>query len=139
VRSPYLLNTAIFLLLYAVTSTFLYFSQASVVSESFTSRGAQTAFFATIDLSVNVITLVVQIFFTGRLVRWLGVAVVLGLLPALSMQGFGAIAVVPTLAAVASFRAAQGCAVRFHSRPPLNCHASGFVQSLQSQPLSGLV
>jgi AAA family ATP:ADP antiporter len=104
VRSPYLLNTAIFLLLYAVTSTFLYFSQASVVSESFTSRGAQTAFFATIDLSVNVITLVVQIFFTGRLVRWLGVAVVLGLLPALSMLGFGAIAVVPTLAAVASFQ-----------------------------------
>src|SRR5207244_6708282 len=89
VRSTYLLHTAIFLLLYAVTSTFLYFSQASVVSESFTSRGAQTAFFATIDLSVNVITLVVQIFFTGRLVRWLG---------------FGAIAVVPTLAAVASFQ-----------------------------------
>jgi hypothetical protein len=54
VRSPYLLNTAIFLLLYAVTSTFLYFSQASVVSESFTSRGAQTAFFAAIDLTVNV-------------------------------------------------------------------------------------
>jgi AAA family ATP:ADP antiporter len=104
VRSPYLLNTAIFLLLYAVTSTFLYFSQASVVSESFTSRGAQTAFFATIDLSVNVITLVVQIFLTGRLVRWLGVGVVLGLLPALSMLGFGAIAVVPTLAAVASFQ-----------------------------------
>ena len=36
--------------------------------------------------------------------RWLGVAVVLGLLPALSMLGFGAIAVVPTLAAVASFQ-----------------------------------
>src|SRR5205823_6171362 len=104
VRSPYLLNTAIFLLLYAVTSTFLYFSQASVVSESFTSRGAQTAFFATIDLSVNVITLVVQIFFTGRLVRWLGVAVVLGLLPTLSMLGFGAIAMLPTLIAVASFQ-----------------------------------
>ena len=104
VRSPYLLNTAIFLLLYAITSTFLYFSQASVVSESFTSRGAQTAFFATIDLIVNVITLVVQIFFTGRMVRWLGVAVVLGFLPALSMLGFGAIAVVPTLAAVASLQ-----------------------------------
>jgi len=41
VRSPYLLNTAIFLLLYAVTSTFLYFSQASVVSESFTSARRQ--------------------------------------------------------------------------------------------------
>jgi hypothetical protein len=36
--------------------------------------------------------------------RVLGVAVVLGLLPALSMLGFGAIAVVPTLAAVATFQ-----------------------------------
>lgn len=104
IRSPYLLNTGIFLLLYAVTSTFLYFSQASVVSESFTSRGAQTQFFATIDLTVNVITLVVQVFLTGRLVRWLGVAVVLALLPALTMLGFGAIAMLPTLLAVASFQ-----------------------------------
>jgi ATP:ADP antiporter, AAA family len=104
IRSPYLLNTGIFLLLYAVTSTFLYFSQASVVSESFTSRAAQTQFFATIDLTVNVITLVVQVFLTGRLVRWLGVAVVLALLPALSMLGFGTIAMLPTLFAVASFQ-----------------------------------
>lgn len=104
VRSPYLLNTGIFLLLYAVTSTFLYFSQASIVSESFTSRGSQTAFFATVDLIVNVITLVVQVFLTGRLLRWLGVAVALAMLPALSMLGFGSIAVLPTLAAVASFQ-----------------------------------
>ena len=45
IRSPYLLNTAIFLLLYAVTSTFLYFSQASVVSSSFArSRRANDVF-----------------------------------------------------------------------------------------------
>jgi AAA family ATP:ADP antiporter len=103
-RSPYLLNTALFLLLYAVTSTLLYFNQASVVSQSFTSRGAQTTFFATIDLIVNVLTLVVQVFLTGRLIRWLGVALALAMLPALSMLGFGAIAVLPTLAAVASFQ-----------------------------------
>jgi AAA family ATP:ADP antiporter len=103
-RSPYLLNTAIFLLLYAVTSTLLYFNQASVVSQSFTSRGAQTTFFATIDLIVNVITLVFQVFLTGRLIRWLGVALALAMLPALSMLGFGAIAVLPTLGAVASFQ-----------------------------------
>ena len=104
IRSPYLLNTGIFLLLYAITSTFLYFSQASVVSTSFASRGAQTAFFASIDLTVNVITLFVQVFLTGRLVRWLGVAVALALLPALSMIGFGAIAVLPTLVAVVAFQ-----------------------------------
>jgi ATP:ADP antiporter, AAA family len=104
IRSPYLLNTAIFLLLYAVTSTFLYFSQATVVSSSFASRGAQTTFFATIDLIVNVITLFVQIFITGHLVRWLGVAIVLSVLPAASMLGFGAIFVMPTLFAVATFQ-----------------------------------
>jgi AAA family ATP:ADP antiporter len=104
VRSPYLLNTAIFLLLYAVTSTFLYFSQASIVSESFTNRSAQTAFFATIDLIVNVITLVFQVFFTGRLLRLAGVSMALAMLPVLSMLGFGIIAVLPTLMAVASFQ-----------------------------------
>ena len=50
------------------------------------------------------ITLVVQVFLTGRLVRWFGVAVVLAVLPVLSMLGFGAIAVLPTLMAVASFQ-----------------------------------
>jgi AAA family ATP:ADP antiporter len=103
-KSPYLLNTAIFLLLYAVTSTLLYFNQASIVSASFTSRGAQTAFFATVDLIVNVITLVVEIFLTGRLLRWFGVAKTLAFLPTLTMLGFGAIAVLPTLVAVASFQ-----------------------------------
>jgi AAA family ATP:ADP antiporter len=103
-RKPYLLNTAIFLLLYAITSTFLYFSQASIVSTSFTSRGEQTTFFATIDLIVNSITLVFQVFLTGRLVRWFGVAIALAVLPAISMLGFSALYVLPTLAAVASFQ-----------------------------------
>jgi ATP:ADP antiporter, AAA family len=103
-RQPYLFNTAIFLLLYAITSTFLYFSQASIVSESFTGRGAQTAFFATSDLLVNSITLVFQVFLTGRLVRWFGVAIALAMLPAVSMLGFGALYILPTLAAVASFQ-----------------------------------
>ena len=41
------------MLLFAITSTFLYFQQAAIVSHSFSDRGAQTAFFATIDLAVN--------------------------------------------------------------------------------------
>src|SRR6202789_2580982 len=57
--SSYLLNVSLFLLLYAVTSTFLYFQQAAVVSHSFEIRAAQTAFFASVDLGVNVLTLAV--------------------------------------------------------------------------------
>lgn len=103
-RSPYLLNTAIFLLLYAVTSTLLYFDQATVVSHSFTDRGTQTAFFASVDLAVNVLTLIIQIFFTGRIVRWLGVGMALALLPALSVLGFGILTVLPTLAVIVAFQ-----------------------------------
>jgi hypothetical protein len=47
---------------------------------------------------------VIQIFFTGRIVRWLGVGMALALLPAMSMLGFGVLAVLPTLVAVVAFQ-----------------------------------
>src|ERR1700730_17177714 len=93
VRSPYLLNVSLFLLLFAISSTVLYFQQAGIVSQSFTDRGAQTAFFATVDLLVNTLTLVIQLFLTGRIVLWTGVALALSFLPALTIVGFGALAI----------------------------------------------
>jgi ATP:ADP antiporter, AAA family len=103
-RSRYLLNVAAFLLLYSVTSTFLYMQQAGIVSRGFSDRGAQIAFFATIDLSVNVLTLVIQLFLTGRILLTLGIALSLGLLPAFTIIGFGALALMPTVIAVAVFQ-----------------------------------
>ena len=97
VRSPYLLGIAGFMLVFAVTSTFLYFQQAAIVSEYFTSRAERTAFFANIDLIVNVLTLALQIFLTSQALRRLGVAVTLLGLPAVSLVGFAALAVVPTI------------------------------------------
>jgi AAA family ATP:ADP antiporter len=104
VRTPYLLNVSLFLLLFAITSTFLYFQQAAIVSHSFSDRGAQTAFFATVDLVVNCLTLAVQLFFTGRLVMLLGVAVTLAILPAMTILGFGGLALTPSLGAIAIFQ-----------------------------------
>ena len=99
--SPYLFATGLFLLLYAVTSTLLYFSQVSIVSGSFgRDRAAQTAFFASVDLAVNVLTLVIQLFFTSRILKGLGVALTLAVLPILSIAGFTALALAPTLACV---------------------------------------
>jgi AAA family ATP:ADP antiporter len=103
-KSAYLLNVSGFLLLFAITSTFLYFQQASIVSISFHDRGAQTAFFASVDLAVNVLTLLVQLFLTGKIVRLLGVGPTLAFLPALTIVGFGALAAVPTLAALVTFQ-----------------------------------
>jgi AAA family ATP:ADP antiporter len=103
-RSPYLLNISLFLLLYAITSTFLYFQQAAIVSAAFTTRAAQTEFFATVDLAVNLLTLAVQILLTGRIVRALGVAATLALLPGFSMLGFGALWLAPVVATVIPFQ-----------------------------------
>jgi len=103
-QSAYLFNVSLFLLLFAITSTFLYFQQAGIVSRSFHDRGAQTAFFASVDLAVNVLTLFVQLFLTGRIVRAAGVGPTLAFLPALTIVGFGALAVVPTLASLVAFQ-----------------------------------
>ncbi len=97
-RSPYLLGIACFILLYSVTSTVLYFQQASIAEANFTSRAARTAFFAGIDFWVNTLTLACQLFLTWRLTAWLGVAVMLAILPAFSVLGFAALATWPTVA-----------------------------------------
>ena len=102
--SRYLVNVSLFVLLFTVTSTILYFQQAGIVSHSISGRGAQTAFFATVDLCVNILTLAIQLFLTGRIVVLLGVALTLGLLPVLTIIGFGALALMPTIAAVAVFQ-----------------------------------
>jgi AAA family ATP:ADP antiporter len=104
VRSPYLLNLAIFLLLFSLTSTFLYFQQATIVSGAFKDRAAQTQFFSTVDFLVNCLSLVIQLFLTARIVGLLGVALTLAVLPVLTIAGFGALALVPTLMAVAAFQ-----------------------------------
>ena len=102
--SSYLLNVSLFLLLYAVTSTFLYFQQAAVVSHSFQSRAAQTAFFASVDLGVNILTLGVQLFLTGRILKRFGVGTTLSLLPVFSVVGFGVVALLPVLSSVVGFQ-----------------------------------
>jgi AAA family ATP:ADP antiporter len=102
--SRYLVNLSLFVLLFTVTSTILYFQQAGIVSRGIGGRGAQTAFFATIDLCVNVLTLLIQLFLTGRLIAFLGMALTLGLLPLLSILGFAALSLMPTITAVAIFQ-----------------------------------
>ncbi len=103
-KSAYLANVSLFILLFAITATFLYFQQASLVRDNFHDRGAQTAFFAQIDLVVNVITLVVQLFFTGRIVGIFGVGLTLAILPALTLLGFGALAALPAMSTLVVFQ-----------------------------------
>ena len=103
-KSPYLINVSIYILLFTITSTFLYFQQAEIARQSFADRGARTAFFARIDLWVNILTLGAQLFLTHRLLRRVGVAVTLAILPALSILGFGTLASMPTIAVLVGYQ-----------------------------------
>ena len=102
--SPYLLGIVGYMLLYTITATFLYLLQAEVISANISDRAAQTVFFARIDLTVNSLTAIIQIFLTGRIVRRIGVALALATLPLVCVIGFAALGVAPTLMAIAVFQ-----------------------------------
>lgn len=103
VKSPYLLGIAVFLVLFTIGSTFLYFEQSSIVGATFTDRATRTAVLARVELLVQVLTVLTQIFLTGRIIRWFGLVSALAFLPVVSMLGFGALASVPVFGALAAF------------------------------------
>ncbi len=101
-RSRYLLGISTFLVLLTMGSTILYFEQADIVGKAFADRAARTAVMARIELVVQSLTLVTQIFLTGRLIRWLGLALSLAFLPFVSLVGFAALGTWPVFLVVAS-------------------------------------
>jgi AAA family ATP:ADP antiporter len=116
-RSPYLLGLLLFILLYTSTSTWAYFQQADLTKYQIQNTATRTAFFAKLDLSVNTLTVVIQIFLTGRLLKWLGVGMTLVLMPALSLIGFLAIGFAPVLAVLAIFQILRRAATFALTRP----------------------
>lgn len=95
-RSPYLIAIAAFVLLLTTATTFLYFEQARIVEAAYPDRIARTQVFAAIDTVVQSLTILIQIFFTGRLAKRLGVTVLLVAVPATMMFGFGLLALAAT-------------------------------------------
>ena len=96
-QSPYLLGIALLMVLFTTLSTFLYFQQAQIVRDSFASSAERTTVFAAIDLAVNGLTIMIQVFLTSRLVKILGLASTLALVPIILCAGFIALAFAPVL------------------------------------------
>ena len=71
--------------------------QAQIVRDSFDDPATRTAVFAAMDFSVNAITLLFQVFLTGRIISKIGMGWTLTLLPLLLMVGFLALGVAPVL------------------------------------------
>ena len=117
VRSPYLLGVVIYVLLYTVLFGFAYLELARLVAATYHESAQRTALFARVDLAVNVLTLLGQLFLVARLVEKLGVGVALALLPALGLAGFAAIALIPVLAMLIVFQILRRAADYAIARP----------------------
>jgi AAA family ATP:ADP antiporter len=103
VRSPYLLGIGGFQILYTIGNTLLYFALTDIVGHYFAGAAERTAVLARIEFAVQTLTVITQIFLTGRVIRWFGLAATLALLPALTLVGFTALGFAPILATVVAF------------------------------------
>jgi len=110
-RSPYLLAICGYVLILAIMTTLIYFTRLQMVAALGTNLDMRTATFARIDMITQVATLVLQALVTGHLMKRLGVAITLALLPITTALGFIGLAIVGSLAALivfeATFRAVQ--------------------------------
>ena len=94
-RSPYLLGIAAFVLLMTWVNTFLYLEQQAFVARVFTSANQRTHFFASIDLYVQVASLVMQFLLFSRLYRWFGMRALLACVPVMMTAGYALYALAP--------------------------------------------
>src|SRR5471030_298474 len=106
-RSPYLAGIALWVFLLSLAGTFLYFQQANIVAAASDDPGVRTRIFATIDLSIGILTIIVQFFATGRLLARFGVGRAAAALPLVFGLGFLALAFTPMLLVVIAFQAIQ--------------------------------
>jgi AAA family ATP:ADP antiporter len=119
VRSPYLAGIALWVFLLSLTGTFLYLQQADIVSHASSDPAVRTRIFATIDLTVGVLTILVQFLATGRLLERFGVGRAAAFLPLVFALGFGVLGAMPVLAVVVAFQALQRTANFALSNPAL--------------------
>jgi len=102
--SPYLLGVCAYLFLYSVSSGFVYFEQASIVREFLLDRSDRVVFLANIDLAVNVLTILGQLFLFRFLVHRIGPGWTLAALPVVTGVGLLTLGVYPTLTVIAVFQ-----------------------------------
>lgn len=116
-RSRYLAGIAAYVVILAVMATFLYFTRLQMVAALGHELDGRTALFARIDMLTQTATLAIQLVLAGHLMKRLGVAVTLALLPLTTALGFVGLALVGSLAALIAFEAAFRAVQRAIMRP----------------------
>lgn len=100
-RSPYLLTIALFVVLLATVNTLLYFEQLRLVEAAFSDPTERTRVFARLDWIVQSLTIMSQIFLTGRIAARFGVTALLTIVPVAMVFGFLGLAISGTFGVLA--------------------------------------
>jgi len=91
----FLLAIALFLLLYTMMSSFVYFELKNVMVEY--DRATRAQYWGMMDLAVNSLSILTAVFITNRLATRFGLAITLALVPLLLVCGWLAVAIAPGL------------------------------------------
>jgi ATP:ADP antiporter, AAA family len=116
-KSPYLLLIAAFLFLMTSISTIVYTQLSDLITKAFTDHNQRTQAYATIELAVNSLAVVIQLLGTGRIIKRFGVTVGLMLNPIIMVFAFLAIAFSPVLLILGSLQVVRRVAEYAVARP----------------------
>ena len=105
VSNPYLLAIGLFILLYVVMNTFIYFELRKMMGDF--DRDVRTQIWGGIDLAVNSLALVTALFATGRLATRFGMPTTLALIPLFMVGGWVVVALSPVLAVMIALQVAR--------------------------------
>ncbi|MES2534751.1 MAG: MFS transporter [Pseudomonadota bacterium] len=100
-RLSTLRGVALLVICYTAVSTVLYVEMVDLVGKTYSDSGERKAFFASIDLAVNSLSLVLQLLGTRAIVQRYGLRLALSVVPFVVLIGFGALTAWGTLAGLA--------------------------------------
>jgi ATP:ADP antiporter, AAA family len=116
-KSPYLLLIAGFLFLMTSISTIVYTQLGDLITKAFTNHDQRTQMYATIELVVNSLAVVIQLLGTGRIINRFGVKFGLLLNPIIMVFAFLAIAFSPILLILGSLQVVRRVAEYAVAKP----------------------
>jgi ATP:ADP antiporter, AAA family len=106
-KSPYLGGIGLWVFMLSLLGTFLYLTQAHIVASYTEDLKQRTSIFSEIYFWVGVVSLVVQILGTGRIIKGIGTGPALAILPMVFAAGFAGLMFTSALVVVAAFQACQ--------------------------------
>ncbi len=114
-KSPYLLGIGLFILLYTSISSFVYFELKNILADY--DRETRSQIWASMDLVVNSLTIVIATFATGRIAKRMGLPFTLASIPILIGAGFMTLAAAPMVGIVVAIQIIRRAGNYAISRP----------------------